>query len=84
VIDRESREGYKQTAREPMKEIAYHVCISITMYVFACQGEIERNGGQKKSETGSNRDREGVLEGERERQKKEWREREGERDYESL
>ena len=24
----------KQTAREPKKEIVYHVCISITIYVF--------------------------------------------------
>ena len=55
----------KQTAREPKKEIAYHVCISITIYVFACQGEIGRNGGQKKIEAGSNSDREAVWEGKR-------------------
>ena len=56
----------KQTAREPKKEIVYHVCISITIYVFACQGEIGRNGGQIKSEAGSNSDREGEWERERE------------------
>ena len=49
----------KQTAREPKKEIVYHVCISITIYVFDCQGEIGRNGGQIKSEAGRNSDREG-------------------------
>ena len=32
----------KQTPREPKKEIVYHICISITIYVFACQGEIGR------------------------------------------
>ena len=56
----------KQTAREPKKEIVYHVCISITIYVFDCQGEIGRNGGKIKSEAGSNSDREGEWERERE------------------
>jgi len=56
------RNGGRERERVIMmvKEIAYHVCISITIYVFACHGEIGRNGGKRKSETGSNSDREGV------------------------